>query len=75
MSTQALNFVSVQSGLKDILFNQAGLYETRRQAQDVGIVAEMRIRVEVDHRPWLPPVSVVDAVDTQLGMLGTRWKI
>lgn len=39
MSTQALNSISVQSGLKDILLNHAGLYETLRQHQDVGVVA------------------------------------
>jgi len=31
MSTQALNSISVQSGLKDILLNHAGLYEGLRQ--------------------------------------------
>ena len=39
MSTQALNSITVQSGLKDILLNHAGLYETLRQAQDVGVTA------------------------------------
>ena len=39
MSTQALNSISVQSGLKDILLNHAGLYEGLRQAQDVGVAA------------------------------------
>jgi len=33
MSTQALNSISVQSGLKDILLNHAGLYETLRGSQ------------------------------------------
>ena len=28
MSTQALNSIAVQGGLKDILLNHAGLYET-----------------------------------------------
>ena len=31
MSTQALNSSTVQSGLKDILLNNAGLYETLRE--------------------------------------------
>lgn len=31
MSTQALNSISVQGGLKDILLNHAGLYETLRE--------------------------------------------
>ena len=39
MSTQALNSISVQSGLKDILLNHAGLYEGLRKAQDVGVAA------------------------------------
>jgi type I restriction enzyme R subunit len=30
MSTQALNSPAVQSGMKDILLNHAGLYETLR---------------------------------------------
>ena len=30
MSTQALNSITVQGGLKDILLNHAGLYETLR---------------------------------------------
>jgi type I restriction enzyme R subunit len=34
MSTQALNSVTVQSGLKDILLNHAGLYEGLRQGFD-----------------------------------------
>ena len=37
MSTQALNSITVQSGLKNILLNHAGLYETLRQAQDVAV--------------------------------------
>jgi hypothetical protein len=39
MSTQALNSITVQSGLKDILLNHAGLYEGLRQVQDVGVAA------------------------------------
>ena len=31
MSTQALNSPTVQSGMKDILLNHAGLYETLRE--------------------------------------------
>jgi len=31
MSTQALNSKTVQNGLKDILLNNAGLYETLRE--------------------------------------------
>jgi len=31
MSTQALNSSSVQSGMKDILLNHAGLWETLRE--------------------------------------------
>lgn len=31
MSTQALNSITVQGGLKDILLNHAGLYETLRE--------------------------------------------
>ncbi len=34
MSTQALNSIPVQSGLKDILLNHAGLYEGLRQGFD-----------------------------------------
>jgi len=33
MSTQALNSAAVQSGMKDILLNHAGLYETLRGKQ------------------------------------------
>jgi len=32
MSTQALNSIAVQSGLKDVLLNYAGLYEGLRGA-------------------------------------------
>ncbi len=35
MSTQALNSVAVQSGMKDILLNHAGLYETLREADSI----------------------------------------
>ena len=35
MSTQALNSAAVQSGMKDILLNHAGLYETLRGQPDV----------------------------------------
>jgi type I restriction enzyme R subunit len=31
MSTQALNSPTIQTGLKDILLNHAGLYETLRE--------------------------------------------
>ena len=31
MSTQALNSATVRGGLKDILLNHAGLYETLRE--------------------------------------------
>jgi type I restriction enzyme R subunit len=41
MSTQALNSISVQSGLKDILLNHAGLYEGLRQVQDVGVATAL----------------------------------
>jgi type I restriction enzyme R subunit len=34
MSTQALNSAAVQKGLKDILLNNAGLYESLRANQD-----------------------------------------
>ncbi len=36
MSTQALNSASVQSGIRDILLNHSGLYETLREEARVG---------------------------------------
>jgi type I restriction enzyme, R subunit len=36
MSTQALNSAAVQSGMKDILLNNAGLYETLRSDASAG---------------------------------------
>ena len=36
MSTQALNSPGVQSGMKDILLNHAGLYETLRAQPAAG---------------------------------------
>ena len=35
MSTQALNSEEVQRGLKDVLLDHAGLYESLREANEV----------------------------------------
>ena len=39
MSSQALNSIVVQGGLKDILLNHAGLYETLRERAATGMGA------------------------------------